>query len=84
MRLLLQHMDHHQRKAWLHGGRFEVVGSLGGKYTLDHTWVWKGEAKYCLQPTIHVPTADAVLARMLLIQADERRFLREANAIDWP
>jgi len=83
LRLLLQHMDRHQRADWLRCGRFHVKGSEGGEYELDDMWVWHNGVRYCLQPTIRVPKADAVDARMLIIQADEGLFLRKANALEW-
>lgn len=82
--LLLEHLDDEQKRDWLTHKEFSIKSSKGTLFTLDRMWAYhlgcRG-GKYCIQPTKRVPVADAVLARMLLIQADEDRFYEIANRI---
>lgn len=82
--LLLEHLDKQQRKQWESSWSFAVQGSEGNHYTVYDTIVRdRNNVAYCLQAEdCRVPTADVVLARKLLIEADEGEFLRRANRLE--
>jgi hypothetical protein len=83
--LLLMHCTPEQRASWNRSGTMIVRGSAGGEYRLtnDHVGVERpsDRMRFCLVITGDaVPAEDVVLARKMLIEANEPEFLRVANA----
>jgi hypothetical protein len=83
--LLLMHCTPKQRASWERNGTMVVRGSAGGEYRLtdDHIGVERpsDHTRFCLVITGDaVPAEDVVLARKMLIEANEPEFLRVANA----
>lgn len=84
--LLLSVLDGGQKKAYRKDRKFPVVGSNGKRYLLgDHVTAELGDAgkvvaRFCIHTKAwQIPQADQVLARKLLLEADEDTFLRIAN-----
>ncbi len=93
--LLLDHLDAQQIADFKRARRFVVhsrdgerayriqYGKQGNVYLLDkdrRTPV----ASYCIHPDINCcPTEDVMLAQKLLLEADEKEFLRIANRRPW-
>jgi len=84
--LLLEHLDEGQRRTWKKDGCFSVKAASGLIYRLDlGGGVMRSDKRhFCIQPEEDVPWADAVLARKLLLEADEAKFLEIANDITYP
>jgi len=92
MRLLRTFLSAEQRRTVASGGRFLVVGSLGGVYRLHphhgaververHGRHWFATVSYCLHDDgREMPPADLALAHMLWLLSDEAQFLAVANA----
>lgn len=85
--LLKAHLDDDQRATFRErqsfvvraesGKRYEVgYGSVGNIHEIDEAG--KRIHKYCIHPS-GVPTEDTMLAQKLLLETDEREFLRVAN-----
>ena len=85
--LLLRHMTLDQRRDWKRIGRFTVVGSRGTRFILNGREVIRESDShtFCLQVVGEpVPLEDAILARKILIEADEAQFLATANDLSEP
>lgn len=86
--LLLEHLDEEQRDRFERHKRFRVRGSHGGVYDICHQTVQRIEevgerdrvlGTYCIHAGGYVPEPDNMLAKKLMIEADEERFLAIAN-----
>lgn len=81
--LLLEHLDEQQTRDWKNSHRFTVKAKSGRLYTIHRLGsqpVWCGDHQYCIQSIMQdIPAPDVCLARKLLIEADEERFLEIAN-----
>ena len=80
-----------RRTYW--SGYFDVTGSLGGEYrihlsstvqniTETRSSFSRCEVSYCVT-VLGVPRCDVWLFQKILIESDERRFLREAVRYPW-
>lgn len=92
--LLLEFLDEEQKKTYLEKEHFfmEVIdGQTGEKkrYRIDKGFAGnvrlvdetgKIMKRYCIHPSERVPDEDCMLAQKLLLETDEARFLRVANA----
>lgn len=85
--LLLSVLNGGQKKAYEKDKKFPVVGSNGKRYLLgDHVTAelsdaGKVVARFCIHTkrSWEIPQVDQILARKLLLEADEDAFLRIAN-----
>jgi transglutaminase-like putative cysteine protease len=80
--LLLRWLSPHQREQYRSHGWFEVVTPGGNRYRIRPTKVIRLDARrsaYCIEATPWVPVADQMLAKKLLLETDERRFLATAH-----
>lgn len=86
-KLLLESLNPEQRSDMLERGRFYLLTQSGRRYRIDrHT---HGNVKlvdekgglieqYCAQPN-GIPADDAILAQKLMLETDEKAFLKVAN-----
>jgi len=80
--LLLSWLSPGQREQYRSRGWFDVVTPGGNRYRI---WPWKvarlnvRRCAYCIEATPWVPAADEMLAKKLLLETDERRFLATAH-----
>ncbi|TAM58514.1 hypothetical protein EPN52_10550 [bacterium] len=87
---LLEHLNERQRAEYEHQLAFTVVASSGNTYYLSRNEViakiGRQVFRLCIQPstTEAIPAWDVVLARKLLIEADEAAFLATAKRWPWP
>ncbi|TAM90189.1 hypothetical protein EPN42_06205 [bacterium] len=90
LQLLLQHLNEQQRAEYEQQSAFTVVASSGHTYYLSRNEVVakidNHIVRLCIQPCTResIPVWDVVLARKLLIEADERAFLATARHWPWP
>jgi len=87
--LLLAHLSAEQRRQYESARCFRVVAASGTEYWIFYgrtsnivaNLLCAGEAvQYCIQPANPaLPIEDVLLAQKLLIESDERQFLRIAN-----
>lgn len=89
-KLLLQHLTPRQRRQLAKHNWLEVSGPKTGHVYRIHAhkflgniWDIPNSCKYCLyaKGDHSLPISDHVLAQKLLIETDERRFLRLANRV---
>lgn len=87
-RLLRRCLTQEQRRCLRQRGHFVVQSELGGTYRINRGAVRnverldaKGRAvtQFCIHPQEAVPDADTMLAQLLLLRTDERRFVRVAH-----
>lgn len=86
---LLSFLSEEQRASYRDNQRFEVVGSVGGRYRIRQGMVgnidWLDEngqfgGSLCCHPSGgYLPRADIMLAQMLALTTDEVGFVRLAN-----
>ena len=90
LQLLLRHLNEQQRAEYEHQSAFTVVAPSGNTYYLSRNEVVakidNHIVRLCIQPCTResIPAWDVVLARKLLIEADERAFLATARHWPWP
>jgi hypothetical protein len=80
--LLLRWLSPRQLEQYRSHGWFEVVTPGGNRYRIRPTDVVRldaGRCAYCIEATPWVPAADQMLAKKLLLETDERRFLATAH-----
>jgi hypothetical protein len=80
--LLLRWLSSRQRAQYRLHGWFEVVTPGGNRYRIRAGKVTRLDVRrcaYCIEATPWVPTADQMLAKKLLLETDERRFLATAH-----
>jgi hypothetical protein len=80
--LLLGWLSPRQREQYRSHGWFDVVTPGGNRYRIRPTKVVRLDALrsvYCIEATPWVPAADQMLAKKLLLETDERRFLATAH-----
>jgi hypothetical protein len=84
--LLKAHLSDGQRESFEKAGHFEVISpSSRRRYKVARSVVYevneKGEhlRSFCIHPRINHPEADNMLAKKLMIEAEESEFLRIAN-----
>ncbi len=81
-KLLLSWLSPGQREQYRSRGCFDIVTPGGNRYRI---WPWKvarlnvRRCTYCIEATPWVPAADEMLAKKLLLETDERRFLATAH-----
>jgi len=71
-----------QREQYRSHGWFDVVTPGGNRYRIRPAKVVRLNARrsaYCIGATPWVPAADQMLAKKLLLETDERRFLATAH-----
>jgi hypothetical protein len=81
-RLFSNALDGKQRRAWSLRRQFTVRAASGRAYTFSRYRpfnIRSGEALFCLQVHGSIPVYDKLLAQKLLVEADEQRFLSQAN-----
>jgi len=79
--LLLGWLSPGQRSQYRARGWFNVVTPAGNRYRVCPRKVVRMEPRrsaYCIEATPWVPEADQMLAKKLLLETDERRFLATA------
>jgi hypothetical protein len=80
--LLLSWLSPRQREQYRSHGWFDVVTAGGNRYRI---WPWKvarldvRRCAYCIEAIPWVPAADEMLAKKLLLETDEQRFLATAH-----
>lgn len=87
--LLLEHLNEEQKESLSRNERFRVRGSKGGVYDIcmgsvyqyeaDDTPIRRPLASVCIHSSEHVPEADNMLAKKLMIETDEDEFRRIGN-----
>jgi hypothetical protein len=80
--LLLRWLSSRQRAQYRSHGWFDVVTPGGNRYRIRAGTVVRLDARrcaYCIEATPWVPAADQMLAKKLLLETDERRFLATAH-----
>jgi hypothetical protein len=80
--LLLSWLSPGQRAQYHTRGWFEVVTPGGNRYRIWPRKVVRLDVRrsaYCIEATPWVPAADQMLAKKLLLETDERRFLATAH-----
>jgi hypothetical protein len=80
--LLLGWLSPGQRAQYRRHGWFEVVTPSGNRYRIWPRKVVRLDvhrSAYCIEAIPWVPAADQMLARKLLLETDERRFLATAH-----
>ncbi len=85
--LLRDHLTAEQAAQLIKADGFDLITDSGKRYRVrrgyaGNVYLIEGEhatRRYCIHPDIHVPDADAMLAQKLLLEADEKAFLRIAN-----
>ena len=87
--LLLRNLNDEQRASWEKHRGFWVTAKSGNRYWLDGQRprglpIDGPPQSYCIysldENGLHLPIGDQILAQKLLIEADEDRFLKVANA----
>jgi hypothetical protein len=79
--LLVSWLSPRQREQYHLHGWFDVVTQGGSRYRIRRGKVVRMDARryaYCVEATPWVPEADQMLAKKLLLETDERRFLATA------
>ena len=80
--LLQRWLSPRQRQQYRSHGWFDVVTPGGNRYRIRPRKVVRLDARrsaYCIEATPWVPAADEMLAKKLLLETDERRFLATAH-----
>jgi hypothetical protein len=80
--LLLGWLSPRQRAQYRAHGWFEVVTPGGNRYRVGRQKVLRLDVRrsaYCIESIPWVPAADQMLAKKLLLETDERRFLATAH-----
>jgi hypothetical protein len=86
--LLKQMLSAAQKKEYETAREFTVVTESGKRYKIRHGWAGnvdeidesgKAAARYCIHPTIGCPHPDNMLAQKLMLETDEKAFLKIAN-----
>jgi hypothetical protein len=80
--LFMSKLTRRQRRSWSMRRRFVVVAASGRRYTIARYGAYNVSADstlYCLQVEGAIPVFDKLLAQKLLLEADEQRFLAQAN-----
>jgi hypothetical protein len=85
--LLLSCLSDLQRRQFEANGWFDVVAQSGTRYRITKGWGGnvfsihndRRRDRYCIHPSSYVPEEDNMLAQKLLLETDERTFLRVAN-----
>ena len=80
--LLLNWLSPGQRAQYQARGWFEVVTVTGHRYRISPHKVVRMDARkavYCIEAVSRIPAADEMLAKKLLLESDERRFLATAH-----
>jgi hypothetical protein len=80
--LLLRWLSPRQREQYRSHGWFDVVTPGGNLYRIRPGTVVRLDARrcsYCIEAIPWVPAADQMLAKKLLLETDERRFLATAH-----
>jgi hypothetical protein len=80
--LLLGWLSPRQRAQYRARGWVEVVTAAGNRYRVWPHKVVRVDARrsvYCIEAVSRVPVADEMLAKKLLLETDERRFLAIAH-----
>lgn len=85
-RLLYSMLTDYQKRMYRKHRYFHVISQTGKKYRLKHgdtmnVYLIEGDKpvkKYCIHPT-NVPVEDTLLAQKLLLETDEKAFLKIAN-----
>lgn len=80
--LLLNWLSPRQREQYRSHGWFDVVTPGGNRYRIRAGRVVRLEARrcvYCIEASAWVPVADELLAKKLLLETDEQRFLATAH-----
>ncbi len=80
--LLLDWLSPHQREQYRARGWFEVVTQTGHRYGIWPRQVVRLDgrrAAYCIEARSPVPVCDEMLAKKLLLETDEHRFLATAH-----
>lgn len=90
-RTLMSCLNVTQRATFRRTGRFDVVGSAGGRYRVRLGWsgnvfsldeAGREIRSYCAHPREPIPDPDVALGQYLMLVTDEPRFLNTAYA--WP
>lgn len=87
---LLQHLSERQRAEYEQKSAFTVVAPSGNTYHLSRddvvAKIGRRIFRLCILPCTRqsIPVWDVVLARKLLIEADEQAFLATARRWPWP
>jgi hypothetical protein len=80
--LLLRWLSADQRAQYRSRGWFDVATPGGNRYRIRPGKVVRLDARrcaYCIEAIPWVPAADQMLAKKLLLETDERRFLATAH-----
>lgn len=90
--LLLEHLDEKQQEEYKSIRAFNVVSADGQRtYRIREGWAGNVDLlspegkvikRYCIHPDIACPVPDNMLAQKLLLETDEKAFIRIANASD--
>lgn len=79
--MLRDHLSESQRRELDLTGRFTVIGSEGGRYSIGEGYshnvrlMDRSRTTFCAHPRdMSLPEADVHLAQMIMIEMDERRF----------
>lgn len=83
---LLRHLNEVQRRDWYHQKAFQVNSQYGGSYAIERKTTSNvirltDMRRFCVvfQDMAEFPPSDLWLAQKLLLECDERRFLRVAQ-----
>ncbi|HZD02039.1 MAG TPA: hypothetical protein VFA46_18155 [Actinomycetes bacterium] len=80
--LLLSWLSSRQRAQYRLYGWFDVVTPGGNRYRIRRHKVVRLDVPrctYCIEATSRIPASDQMLAKKLLLETDERRFLGTAH-----
>jgi hypothetical protein len=87
-RLLLSCLTPEQRETYQRRSCFYLYTREGRKYRIDKGWAGNVKlvdetdqvlSSFCIHPSITVPYADNMLGQKLMLEADEKTFMRVAN-----
>ena len=87
--LLAMLLNDEQKKELRERNRFHIKSQLGRTYQIQQGRAGnvvllddnnKPITRYCIHSTMYLPDEDEMVSQMLLLQADEQRFLNTANA----
>lgn len=80
--LLLSRLDDGQAKDYSEGRGFAIQAASGRTYRIHDNVVEDSDGcRWCLDSEGYIPVEDKMLARKLLIEADEEEFRRRANLL---
>jgi hypothetical protein len=86
---LRDHLSAEQEREYLDTHKFTVISRDGQRryeITKENAWVYELNAKnerirsFCIHSRIQLPKADEICAKKILLEADEKEFLKVANA----